>query len=164
MEHNIREMKSLKEQLADTLKELLIMKDKTATITVEQKQYIEKSRLINVIRSNNDKTKFYTGLNTWNIFMAVFELCQSGTESISSYNASKCKVTFEEQLLLTLMRLRLNLTTQDLAYRFNVSVSSTIRYFNKWIDMMYVRLAKPLMLWPLRDELLLSMPMFYRRH
>jgi hypothetical protein len=160
----ITEINSTEEQLVDALKELLIMKDTIATLENEQKMFKEKSRLINVNRSNNEKTKFYTGLNSWNIFFAVFELYLPGMESITSYNAKKCKLTFQEQLLLTLMRLRLNLKMQYLAYQFDISLSSTTRYAKKWIDVMYVRLAKPLLLWPVRDELLLSMPMFYRRH
>ena len=96
--------------------------------------------------------------------MAVFELCLPGMENITSYNAKKCKLAFEEQLFLTLMRLRLNLKMQLLSYRFDISLSNTTRYAKKWIDVMYVRLAKPLLLWPVRDELLLSMPMFNMRH
>jgi hypothetical protein len=80
-----------------------------------------------------NKTKFYTGLKTLNILISVFELSQPGIDSISSYNTNKRKLTFEEQLLLTLMRLRLNMTMQDLAYGFDMSVSSTTRYFNKWV-------------------------------
>ena len=62
------------------------------------------------------------------------------------------------------MRLRLNLNFEDLGYRFGIHQSTVTRYFSKWIDVMYVRLSTNFMVWPARDELRLTMPMFFRKH
>ena len=44
-----------------------------------------------------------------------------------------------QQFLLVLMKLRLDLFDNDLAYRFRTSQATVSRYFNKWIDIMFVR-------------------------
>ena len=64
--------------------------------------------------------------------------------------------------MVVLMKLRLNVGDQDLAFRYGVSQSTISRYFSKWIDVMYVHL-KPLIKWPKRDRLLKTMPADFRK-
>ena len=58
-----------------------------------------------------------------------------------------------QQLLLTLVRLRLNLQLVDLGFRFNVNCTTVSRVFLHVLDVlyMYVRL-KPLNIWPDRKK------------
>ena len=44
-----------------------------------------------------------------------------------------------QQLVIVLMKLRLNVGDQDLAFRYGVSQSTLSRNFSKWIDVMYIR-------------------------
>ncbi len=67
------------------------------------------------------------------------------------------------QLLMTLMRLRLNLSSQDLAFRFGVHMSTVFRLFSQTIEVLYIKL-RHLIVWPDRDSLLRTMPMCYRKH
>ena len=53
----------------------------------------------------------------------------------------------EDELLMTLMRLRLGRIEQDLAYEFGVNKSTISRTFNKRINFLYLRLGD-LPLWP----------------
>ena len=64
---------------------------------------------------------------------------------------------------MTLMRLRLNLSLNDLAYRFKISKSTTSSIFLKWMDILYIKL-QPLIIWPDRESLQKTMPMSFRRH
>lgn len=43
------------------------------------------------------------------------------------------KLHLEEELLLTLMRLRLRLFVEDLAFRFKVSHSLVTQFFSTWV-------------------------------
>ena len=43
-----------------------------------------------------------------------------------------------QHMIVVLMKLRLNLGDQDIAYRFGVNQSTISRCFNKWIDVMYI--------------------------
>ena len=64
---------------------------------------------------------------------------------------------------MTLMRLRLNLTIQDLAIRFKVHKSTISRIFVEVISTIYYCL-RPLIQWPDRDALLKTLPMDFRKH
>ena len=59
-----------------------------------------------------------------------------------------------KQLMLTLMQLRLNVSTTFLSYLFNASLSTASRVVT---DVMFIHL-KPLLIWPEREDLQKTMP------
>ena len=61
------------------------------------------------------------------------------------------------------MRLRLNLSRQDLGYRFHAHSSTISRTFMHVIDVLYIKL-KPLIKWPDQKVLRKTMPMDFRKH
>ena len=67
----------------------------------------------------------------------------------------ECLTKFQ-QLLLTLMRLRLNLPVQDLAYRFGIHASTVSRTFQACIQ--------TIVHWPDRENLLLTMPICFKEN
>ena len=67
-----------------------------------------------------------------------------------------------QQFFIVLMKLRLNIFDQDLAYRFGVTQSTVTKIMKKWINVMYVRL-KPLVKWPQREQLRRTMPEDFKR-
>ena len=61
--------------------------------------------------------------------------------------------SFEDQLLLTLMRLRLGKLLQELVYTFGISESTAWRIFTMWIHYLYLRLGKiPIWLYNRADQ------------
>ena len=106
----------------------------------------------------DERVKFYTGLPSYAILMAIFNFVAAHVPESCSPNS----LTNFQQFLMVLMKLRLNLFDKDLAYRSGVSQSSVSRYFAKWIDIMFVRL-QPLVKWPGREELQLTMPVVFRK-
>lgn len=50
-----------------------------------------------------------------------------------------------------LLKMRLNASSQDLAYRFDVHASTVSRILLKWLTFMDVRL-KPMIMWPDRER------------
>ena len=101
------------------------------------------------LENDKKKTKFYTGLPTFSILMGVFALISGHITSGPRSKLPKFTVT---ELLMVLVRLRFNFAFQDLAYRFNVSVSTVSRVFYKWFDVMDVWI-KFLIQWPERCEI-----------
>ena len=91
---------------------------------------------------DDGKVKFYSGLPSFAVLMAVFKFASA---DISSRH--RAGPTSFVQFLIVLMKLRLNLTDRDLAYRFRVSQSSISKYFGKWIHILYIRM-KHLIVWP----------------
>ena len=104
--------------------------------------------------SDVEKLKFYTGLPTMAVFMGILELISPGLVLRNS-------LTKFQQLLMTLMRLRLNLPVQDVGYRFGVHASTVSRVFQSCIDVMFTSM-RFLIHWPDREQLRLTLPMCFR--
>ena len=66
-----------------------------------------------------------------------------------------------QEFVASLIKLRLNTPLQDLAYKFQVSLSTISRIVLKWVTNMDIRL-RPLILWPDRQELRQTMPECFR--
>ena len=109
------------------------------------------------LRDDDDKVKYYTGLSSFAVLMALFNFL-----SVNLEIGNRSALSLFQQLMLVLMKLRLNVGDQDLAFRFSVNQSTISRCLSKWIDVMYVRLT-PLVKWPERGELLKTMPMEFRK-
>ena len=61
-----------------------------------------------------------------------------------------------KELLLTLVRIRLGLIEQDLAYRFQISKSTNSRIILTWINVMYLEM-KNIPLWPPKEVIKYNM-------
>jgi len=109
------------------------------------------------LQNDDKKVSYYTGLPQFLTLMALYNLLEAFIPS-----SKFLEITKFQKLMLVLMKLRLNLPTQDLAYRFAISKSSASRIFDQIINIMYVR-TKELIYWPDRDELQLTMPMEFRK-
>ena len=68
------------------------------------------------IQGNDQKTKFYTGLPTWAIFLHLFCF-------FSPCVSPSSKLCLEDEMLLVLIRFRLGLFMQDIVNRFNIPLS-----------------------------------------
>lgn len=106
---------------------------------------------------SNEKTRFYTGLPNFLVLMQIFQLCEPYITTTSLSALSKF-----EQFIMVLMRLRLNLQLQDLAYRFNVSKATVSRIWLKMIHIFYER-VEFLVEWPEREVIQSTMPMSFRK-
>ena len=105
-----------------------------------------------MLERNDSKTKFYTGLPSWPVFLYVFTFVSRDLNPRGNH-----ALCLEDQFILTLVKLRLNLLMEDIAYRFGVSLSTASCTFSKWIDILFTRLNF-LIAWPQKDILLKNMP------
>ena len=96
--------------------------------------------------------QFYTGLPNLYIVKAVLDHVH---KTMPGERATKLS-PFQE-FMRVLLKLRLNSPLQDLAYRFQVSLSTVSRILSKWLVQMDIRLQK-LIVWPDRDSLCKTMP------
>ena len=67
------------------------------------------------------------------------------------------ELSVEDDYLLVLMKLRMGLSTIDLAERFCVTESTVVNIFLTWINCLYVTLGS-LKIWPHRDIILNNSP------
>ncbi len=109
-----------------------------------------------ILESNDEMVKFYTGLPSYSILKTVFEFC-------APQISRGTKLTQFQEMMLTFVKLRLNPPLKDLAYRFDLSVSTVSRIFAKWLSIMDVRLSF-LVQWPDRESLWKTMPQCFREN
>ena len=57
---------------------------------------------VKMIKENDERTNFYTGLPSWSIFQEIFNF-------LSPHVAPSCSLPLEDELVMVLMRLRLGL-------------------------------------------------------
>ena len=67
------------------------------------------------------------------------------------------KLTLEQEFLLTMMRLRVGLLVEDLAFRFEVSSGLVASIFFTWVRLM-TREFEPLIVWADRDVIRMNLP------
>ncbi|XP_076857921.1 uncharacterized protein LOC143511989 [Brachyhypopomus gauderio] len=120
----------------------------------ELRESLEKMSLSEAaFRNDPEKVQFYTGLPNYFVFETVMWLLVPHMKSEKNAKLSKF-----QQLLLTLMRLRLDLKNQDLAYRFGVKVATVTRTVHRIISIMFTTLVPTAVFWPSRVELRKNLP------
>ena len=95
---------------------------------------------------------------SWKILSVVYSFVQSHIAATGHTSLSPF-----QQLLLTLMCLRLSLSVQDLGYRFGIHKSTVCRIFSSILEILFARL-KYLIIWPSRDALRKTLPVDFRKH
>ena len=124
------------------------------------------------IEGNDHKTSLYTGLPNFSIFIALLEYLCGKAERMHVWRGAKEEkarmeagrdgqqtnrrrslrtLTLGDELLATLMRLRLGLLVEDVCHRFCISPSYFSRLFTTWI----VLLTKELPMifpWPTKEK------------
>ena len=109
-----------------------------------------------VIEDNDDASTYLTGL-TWNIFQV---LCGLITPSIPPPQKN---LPLQNQVLLVLVRLRLNLPFEYISLQTRLSQSTVHSTFHRLIDILYGKL-KFLIHWPDRKCIAETLPPIFKAH
>ncbi|XP_034026129.1 uncharacterized protein si:dkey-56d12.4 [Thalassophryne amazonica] len=95
----------------------------------------------------------YTGLSL-KVFLFISDL-------LTKDHISAFQLDARDQVLMTIMKLRLNLLQADLAERFHVSQSEVSRITSHWLDIMEEKLRR-FIPWLPRDTILATMPQCFK--
>ena len=125
-------------------------------IALKQKDSSISQLTLTDLEGKDERVRYLTGLSSFAVFSVLFNF-------LLPYMPKKKAMTAFQMLLMTLMRLRLNMAEQFLAYEFSVSQTTVSRIFTDVMDVLYLRL-KPFVYWPERDELQKTMPMQFRKY
>ena len=98
------------------------------------------------LKQDKEMVLLLTGIPNYLLLMPLLSL---RSESVSR-KYRNCLTAFQE-FLLSMMKLRLNLPFQGLAYRFNTSNSTGLRIIDKWIDVTATAITI-LIMWPNTEE------------
>ncbi|KAF4106552.1 hypothetical protein G5714_012542 [Onychostoma macrolepis] len=102
------------------------------------------------LKDNTERVRYYTGLPCFAILLSLFT-------TVKPFLPAAKKLSQFQMVLLTLIRLRLDLPIQHLSHIFNVSRRTLSATFADTIDVLYARLS-PLLYWPERHCLQATMP------
>jgi len=103
---------------------------------------------------DDSKVQYYTGLSSY-LLLKTFELVRS------PFIHGERRSYYWKCLLVVLLKLKLNLGFQDIAYRMGTSKATVYRQLHETLDVMYTRLEW-LIKWPERAELQKTMPNCFR--
>jgi hypothetical protein len=128
---------------------------------------------------SDKKMNFYSGFSSIALFNTVFVLLKPylpklrywrGVKRARSYGKVKRRyvtsrkiLTHRDELLLTLMRLRLGLLNEDLADRFGVSPSICSNTFTTWIGIISRILGRVLVTWLPREAIRDNLPECFKK-
>ena len=120
------------------------------------------------IKDNNKLVVFYTGFPSYSALNTCFTFLGPAVNFLQYHEAGALERRYRphilspiEEFFLVMVRLRLGLMEQDLAYRFNVSQSTVSRITTAWINFMYLQF-KQVPLWPCKEVILSHMPKVFR--
>ena len=108
---------------------------------------------------------YYTGF-THLTLLAIFQYLVPNTDTppftLPNSRKDAKRLSLMNQFFLVMCRLRNGFDLKDLAFRFNIRVTTSSTIFKSWIDYMYLELGC-ISYWPHRDTIISSMPPDYKR-
>ena len=136
--------------------------------TITEQDFSESTPLrIEQIQDDQKCLHFYTGFSSFQMLMVCFNFLGPAVSKLSYGDHQKHtkgkphKLTPLNEFFLMLVRLRLGLYVQDLAYRFHVSQATVSRICSTWINFCYCKF-KELSIWPSRTIVDSNMPLCFQ--
>lgn len=108
------------------------------------------------LENDDEKVTYYTGFATYKVFKIVLNYVEPFIKIHKNTALETC-----DQILQTLIKLRLNLDYKDLGYRFGINPFSASTYFKNVVTVMFHRF-KNLIFWPDRQILLKTMSLSFK--
>ena len=119
-------LQDMQEELERSTKEIYDLKQ----------EVLSKSLIKEAFENDDKKVQFYTGLPNFITLLTIFSLLEPFVTVTARSSLGKF-----QQFLAFMMRLRLNLTYEDLGYRFGVSKATISRIFIHVLNIASMRLA-----------------------
>ena len=126
---------------------------------------------IEQIANNDALIRFYTGFVSYELLLKFFEFLGPTVYNLSYWGEHTEKKTTRKrknmplsplnQCFLALVKLRLNLSTMDLANRFGISTGLVSKYFITWVCFMYQYL-KEIDWTPSKEQVAATLPISFK--
>jgi hypothetical protein len=107
------------------------------------------------LKQNPAKLKFFTGLSHITILETVIDF-------LEPLLPDPGKLSKFQQIIVTLIKLRLNVGHQLIAYQFGVHASTISKHLHNVVSLMYTVLVPEVIRWPEREQLRKTLPMCFR--
>lgn len=123
---------------------------------------------IDKFQNDDSSIQFYTGLPNYGHFKALVNVVNSRSRGASSCpgkeetRGRRCKLSQENQIFLTLIKLRVGCFHLHLSHIFDISLSAVSRIFSAWVRKLYETLTD-MPWWSTRDIVDSTMPEAFRQ-
>ena len=114
------------------------------------------------LMANPKMLQYYTGLDDYRHFQYVLQSLGPAAHHLDYRWRTPQTLSVENQLLLTLIKLRLHTPNQELAFWFSVSEYTVGNIFVTWINFMFCS-WKELNIWPSKELVDVHMPSDFKR-
>ena len=114
-------------------------------------KYLFRDMELEMFKDSNDKVKYLTGLEDYAMLKALSEI-------INEYQRNLVRLSSFQQLMVTLMKIKLNLPMKLFAVLFNVNLTSISRVFNETIDLLFKAVVPLYIVWPNREDMRSILP------
>ena len=144
---------ALKEENKSLYGELQRVQEENETL----KAKLERARFGSQFLNQGDtsfKTNFFTGIPNYDLFTSLVAFCSSVlpvSKTLSPANV----------FLLIMMKIKLNLLNQDLAYRFNICASAVSKLLNAGLPAVAQKLSF-LVRWPAKEDVVRTLPSVFK--
>ena len=148
---------------------------------MKERRNSENTRMTNKALQNDRKVKLYTGLPNKSAFENMYEHLLPRAKQLNYWNGAakvrkqakrkfhsppkkfgpKRQLTVKDEMTMTLMKLRLGLTSELLGDLFGVSISVVSQVINTWLKFLAHEL-KPLIYWPPKEDIQATLPDVYQ--
>ncbi len=129
-----------------------------SNVTLYKQENPKRTINLETLRENSEAFKFYTGFEDYNHFEYLLNFLGPAADHLS-YKSRL--LSSSEELLLTLIKLRLNKADQELAFLFGVSTHVVSQTFLTWLNFMYFTF-KELNIWPEKEIVETFMPFDFK--
>ena len=125
-----------------------MLEQENASLKFSLEMSLRKPFRLDHISHDERLMRSYTGFSSYVILLAFFDFLGPAVNHLEYWGTKegsrsrKKKLDPINCLFLTLIKLRLNLTEQDLAFRFGISTSTVSWYFITWICFLYNHLKE----------------------
>jgi hypothetical protein len=115
---------------------------------------------VTMIKGDDKATCFYTGLSRYSTFDGVFNIL---LPLVPLKKAELAELSLIDEFFCFLVKLRLGVPNQDIAFRLNVSVSTVAKFFKKWLDIAS-RELECIIAWSYKEHLMNNIPRCFQKH
>ncbi|XP_074528919.1 uncharacterized protein LOC141798016 [Halichoeres trimaculatus] len=141
-----------REQLYDEITNLRRERDQALKERDDVIRQLEASKFsADTVRGNDSKCKLMTGLS-WTVFDTLHQYLVQFVKS-----QENSKLSSQDQLFITLLKLRQNPSTDLICGIFDLPHSTFLDIFSRWLDLMYAKISF-LIKWPDRECIRSTVP------
>ena len=148
---------------------------------LSEKVRLKRDLFMEDVLKDDDSVKFYTGIPTLGCFNMLVGLITPEAKKLKYWDKNKDKklkyqttenskpgpkrnLTVNEEIVMSLVRLRLGLMGRHLADLFLISQSQVSRIFTTWTCFLSSVLKESLVLWPEKEEIKQHLPRSFKKY